>query len=303
MLSTASLLLISGCGSAASSSTTAAASLSTCAQWNSADRASQQAYVAHALGQHVEAHGHYEFASAQQFLDGWLSKGCHAAAHVGDAATTLLSSLGSPAAAEAASHGEVAPTTATTTPPATTVATATPPTTPAFSLHGHTEHGDAIRLIGRWGPILDRGETDLEPAALRQCPDTDGRELVRKLELTVSITSGLSGDVRLGGFAVQVTEENQHDHLLLDYVLAGPEGTNCYRDTTESGGFVDLGTLQPHVPSHVNVWVVLLDAITPRDPHPSAAKLAHEEWGIGYPAVSVNGASAITGGGELLVTG
>jgi hypothetical protein len=44
----------------------------------------------------------------------------------------------------------------------------------------------------------------------------------------------------------------------------------------------NLGTLQPHEPHHFTMWVVLPDAMTPNDPHPTPAILAREEWLI-YP--------------------
>ncbi len=39
-----------------------------------------------------------------------------------------------------------------------------------------------------------------------------------------------------------------------------------------------MGTLQPHEPHDFAMWVVLGDAITPNDPHPSTATLAHGQW-------------------------
>lgn len=198
----------------------------------------------------------------------------------------------------------VGQTTSTTT-PTTDQAAPSLKGQPAFSLNGHTEHGDTIHIEGRFGPILPPSESDVDQTALQGCLDAaDGRELVRRLDIAATITSSLPGEVRIGGFVVQATEENQHAHLLLDYVLNNPDGAACYRDTGEEGstGLVNLGTLQPGNAGHLTVWVVLPDAITPSNPDPSAKQLAHEEWYIGYPAVSVNGAPANTKGGELSVT-
>jgi hypothetical protein len=194
-------------------------------------------------------------------------------------------------------------------------ATPTPPTDkaapsskgpPAFSIHGHTEHGDKVHVEGRFGPILAPSESDVDRTALQSCLDAGGgRELVRRLDITATITSGLSGEVRIGGFVVRATEESQHSHFILDYVMDGGGGLACYRDTGEEGstGVINLGRQQPQEPRHFTMWVVLPDAITPSDPHPSAKKLASEEWYIGYPVVSVDGAVAAGGGGELSVTG
>jgi hypothetical protein len=184
--------------------------------------------------------------------------------------------------------------------PTTDQSAPNPKSKPAFSIIGKTEHGDTIHVEGRFGPILAPNESDVDQTALSSCPDTDGRELVRRLDVTAIITSALPGYVRVGGFVVQVDEENQHGHLILDYVLNGADGSHCYRDTSEGGGVENLGTLQPHVPRTFSMWVVLPDAITPNDPHPTASTLAHEEWYIGYPAVSVNGALVSGGGGGTL---
>lgn len=198
----------------------------------------------------------------------------------------------------------VGQTTATTT-PTTDQAAPSLKAKPAFALNGHTEHGDTIHIEGRFGPILPPSESDVDQSALQRCLDAaDGRELVRRLDIAATITSSLPGEVRIGGFVVQATEETQHAHLLLDYVLNNPDGAACYRDTGEEGstGVVNLGTLQPGATAYLSVWVVLPDAITPRNPEPSAKQLASEEWYIGYPTVLVNGAPANTKGGELSVT-
>jgi hypothetical protein len=188
---------------------------------------------------------------------------------------------------------------ATTTQPAVSPA---PTTTPAFSLNGHTYHGDTIHLSGRWGPILPPSESDVDPTALSQCPDVDGRELIRKLTITATITSGLSADVTIEGFPVVPYEEPPHTHGLLDFVIDEPGGASCHRNTTEAAASVNLGTLQPHTPAELSVWVVLPDAITPRDPHPSAKTLAHETWLLGSPSVIVDGEAAISGEPYLSVT-
>jgi hypothetical protein len=177
---------------------------------------------------------------------------------------------------------------------------------PAFTINGKTEHGDTIHAIGRFGPILLPSQSDVDQTALHKCPDSnDGRELVRRLDITVSLTSSLSGAVGISGFTVSsLSEEGPDTHLLLDYVLPTSDGTSCFRDTGEEGstGIANLGTLQPHTSAHVTAWVVLPDAITPSDLHPTAAKLAHEGWYIGYPDITVNGYLALTDHRDLSVT-
>lgn len=184
-------------------------------------------------------------------------------------------------------------------------ATPNPNKAPAFSISGHTEHGDEVHVEGRFGPILPPSESDVDQTALKSCPDADdGRELVRRLDITTTITSSLPGEVRVGSFVARLEEEeSQSAHILLDYVLDSPEASGCYRDSgeNEGGGIVNLGTLQPHEPHRFTMWVVLPDAITPSDLHPSAKKLASEGWYMGYPTVSVNSASALQGDGNMSV--
>jgi hypothetical protein len=191
-----------------------------------------------------------------------------------------------------------------TTPSATDKAAPRPNGPAAFSRNGSTEHGDTVHLEGRFGPLLPASESDVDQTALQGCPDAgDGRELVRRLDIAVTITSSLPGEVRIGGFVVPTGLAEQYEHIhILDFVLDGPEGPHCYRGTQESEGAVDLGTLQPTVPGTLTVWVVLPDAITPNDPQPSAAQLSQEEWDMRDPAVSVDGAVASTGGAVLSVT-
>jgi hypothetical protein len=302
--------LMTSCGSSTPSGTQLS-SASDCAQWNSASLTAQRTYVQRLLGQSVEASSRGgQFGSPQWFLNKSLSEDCKTAAHSGEA-TTKLTAIATPRAISQLAHGEAVstPTTATTPPPTTTSAdksASNPKSRPAFSFRGHTEHGDQIRVEGRWGPILPPSESDVDRTALQSCPDAnDGRELVRRLDLTATITSSLAGEVRLGGFVVQVSpEDTASSHYILDYVMNTSEGTSCYRDTGEEGGtgVADLGTLQPHVPHDLTMWVVLPDAITPRDPQPSAKQLASEGWYIGTPAVSVDGALALPGGGAMSVT-
>jgi hypothetical protein len=219
------------------------------------------------------------------------------------AAVTLASrpqlTTGATDQAHSASTATSAPI-STNPPPATPTA---PKTKPAFIRDGHTEHGDKIHVEGRFGPILPPGESDVDQSALQSCPETNGRELVRRLDLTFAITSGLSGDVRVVPPVVSVNEEEGAENPRnLNFVVAAPEGTSCHKGLGEETGFmIDLGTIQPSERRSLSVWAVMIDAITPTDPHPSLAKLKAQEWLMTYPQVLVNGALAI-GGGTVWVT-
>lgn len=197
---------------------------------------------------------------------------------------------------------QTASTPATTTP--TTDKAAPSSNGPAsFSRDGHTAHGDTIHLEGRFGPILPPNESDVDQTALQSCPETDGRELVRRVDFTFAITSGLSGDVRIAPPIVSVNKEEGAEEIRnLNFVVAAPEGTSCHKGVGEETGFaIDLGVMQPNERRTLPVWVVLVDAITPADPHPSHAKLKAQEWLMTYPGISVDGAAAISGG-EIWVT-
>jgi hypothetical protein len=173
----------------------------------------------------------------------------------------------------------------------------------SFSRDGHTAHGDTIHLEGRFGPILPPTESDVDQTALQSCPETDGRELVRRVDFTFAITSGLSGDVRIAPPTVSVNKEEEAEEIRnLNFVVAAPEGTSCHKGVGEETGFaIDLGVMQPKERRTLSVWAVLIDAITPTDPNPSRAKLKAQEWLMTYPGISVDGALAISGG-EIWVT-
>jgi hypothetical protein len=301
-------VVLAGCGSS-SSTAVRLTSASTCAQWNSAGLTAQRAYVSRALGQPIEEGNRGgAFGSSQWFLNGWLTTGCKTAAHSGSATTTQLGSVATTQEAVEASNGKpphAPPTSSPTARPPT--ATAPPPDKAApnpkgpvaFSRNGRTEHGDEIHVVGHFGPILPPDESDVDQSVLDSCAETNGRELVRRLDLSLTITSGLAGDVQVAPPMVSVNEEEGAEEIRnLNFVVAGPEGTSCHKGLGEETGFtVDLGTLQPHQTRTLSVWVALINAITPADPHPSLKKLRSQEWAMTEPAVTVDGALAISGGG------
>lgn len=161
-----------------------------------------------------------------------------------------------------------------------------PASAPAFVLEGQTEHGDQLKLEGRFGPVLTASASNVDQAVLSECPNYDNRELVIRLDLTTTLESGLSGTVAITGLIPQVADV----YHLLDLVYGYSEGPSCVLDNVENESVINLGTLQPHEPQNFTVWVVLLDAITPTDPHPSVSTLSHQHWFIGEPNASVNNA-------------
>ncbi len=288
-------VLAMGCGSVtkAASTNKSLTSSSTCQEWTQASVAKRQQFAMseESAIQIPATYSHGSEAAAYAF--GYLGGHCYRAEQAGHAATTTLAAvLGlAPSTGETTSHDPT-----TTSPPASK-------TTLAFSRTGQTEHGDKIHVEGRWGPILPPEESDVDQKALQSCPETDGRELVRRLDLTFAITSGLSGEVRMTPPIVSVNEEEGAEEIRnLNFIVDGPEGISCHKGLGEETGFaIDLGVMQPKERRTLSVWAVMIDAITPTDPHPSRAKLKAQEWLITYPAVSVDGAIAISGG-EIWVT-
>ena len=305
----AGVLLVAGvaaasCGGSSPASAVRLTSASDCAQWSRASREARQDYIAQAVRQPVEAHGHYELGHAQAFLDGWLTEGCEQASKARNAATTRLGSIASGSAAIAESHGEAVPptgstTTATSTPAPTTTtdkpAPSPPPAAPPFWLAGTTQNGDKFRLEGRYGPIQTASETEVNHEVLDDCPSADGRELIAELALTATIESSLPGQVIVGGFVPPYADVSH----LIDLILGYSDGPTCETVTEESQIAINLGTLQPHEPHVFVMWVVLPDAITPNDPHPSYQTLAKQNWVIGAVEASVDGSGVkILSGGS-----
>jgi hypothetical protein len=173
-------------------------------------------------------------------------------------------------------------TTSATSPAAATAAPASaedkaaPPSSgpPDFVLNEQSQSGDKLKLEGRFGPVLPASESDVDQSALSECPEVDGRELITRLDVTATIESGLAATVDLKPpLTSSVTS-------LVDFMLNNSEGLVCTRGYAESEGAptTELGTMQPHEPSDVTMWLVLVNAITPNNPHPTTATLAHERW-------------------------
>ncbi len=151
---------------------------------------------------------------------------------------------------------------------------------PDFVLNETTQSGDKLKIEGRFGPLLPAGESDVDQSALGECPGVDGRELITRLDMTATIESGLSASVMLINFSPSPATRP------VDFVIDSSEGATCStggndalgEESEEEARSPDLGTLQPHKPHDLTVWVILTDAITPNDPHPTTATLAHQQW-------------------------
>lgn len=176
-------------------------------------------------------------------------------------------------------------TTSATSPAATTTTTsaedkAAPSSNgpPDFILNERTQSGDKLKLEGRFGPLLPASGSDVDQNALGGCSGVDGRELITRLDLTATIESSLSAHVTLANLSPSAVTPR------VDFVIDNAEGATCSsgdassEEAAEEAANPNLGTLQPHEPHHFTMWVVLPDAITPDDPHPSTATLAHEQW-------------------------
>lgn len=220
--------------------------------------------------------------------------------------TPLLTGCGNSSSPPAVAASPTNPTTSAvpTPPPPVDKAAPMPNQKPSFSAEGESEHGDAVRVDGRWGPILPPGESDVDQEVLRNCPETNGRELVRRLDLSFTITSGLSADVKVTPPVVAANEaEGAEEIRNLNFVVATPEGTICTKGLgEEEPSPIDLGVLQPHQPRSLTIWVALINAITPSDPHPSRTQLKHQEWWMDYPGVFVDEAVVSLRGGGGSVT-
>ena len=215
-------VLAMGCGSVTKSASTnkSLTGSSTCQEWAQTSNAQREQFATseESAIQIPATYSHGSEAAAYAF--GYLGGHCHRAEQAGHAATTTLAAvLGvAPSTAQTTSHDP------TTTPPPTPKA---PQAKLAFSRTGHTEHGDKIHVEGRWGPILPPGESDVDQTALQSCSETDGRELIRRLDLTFAITSGLSGEVRITPPVVSANEEEGAEEVRnLNFIVDGPEGVS-----------------------------------------------------------------------------
>ncbi len=177
--------------------------------------------------------------------------------------------------------------TQSTADPATSSASAAAPNTdgpPSFVVQATTKEGDRVKVEGWFGPPLPASESDVDQTALSECPPPapDGRAMVVRLDLATTLESSLSGEVEL--------ETSYLTGKTVNFVMGFSEGPQC--DNGQPGyANIKLGTLQPGESHTFTMWVILPDAITPDDPHPSEQTLGSEHWFMVAPEPSVNGSS------------
>jgi hypothetical protein len=156
------------------------------------------------------------------------------------------------------------------------------PGTPTFLVSATGEGGDTVKLEGRIGPPLPSAQSDVNQAALSECPEAagDGRAVVVRLDVAAGIESSLAGEV---GFETSLVRPVRP----LDFVL-GFNPPTCVLGEPQYAS-VNLGMLQPHQAASFTMWVVLPDVVTPDDPQPSEQTLREEGWFIELPTLTLNG--------------
>jgi hypothetical protein len=147
-----------------------------------------------------------------------------------------------------------------------------------------------VKVEGRLGSPLRASESDVDQTTLSECtpPAPDGRELVVRLDLTTTLESSLAGEVTLSIAPIVGP--------LVSFVMGFREGPRCEGGERRNAE-ANFGSMQPGQSVSFTMWVVLPDAITPADPHPSEHALAARGWLMGVPEPSVNGKGTATGVG------
>jgi hypothetical protein len=172
------------------------------------------------------------------------------------------------------------PTTSPTT--SSTAADAPVDGAPSFVVEGTTQEGDKVKVEGSFGSPLRPRESDVDQTALSECtpPAPDGRELVVRLDLSVTLESSLAGEVTLSTSPIVGP--------LVSFVMGFREGPRCEGGEPKNAE-ANFGSVQSGQSVSFTMWVVLPDAITPADPHPSEHALAADLWLMGVPMPLVNG--------------
>jgi len=162
-----------------------------------------------------------------------------------------------------------------------TTADSSPAGAPSFVVQGTTSNGDKVKVEGSFGSPLSPSESDVDQTALGECPSpaSDGRELVVRLDLTTTLESSLAGEVEVDTTPIVGP--------LVSFVMGYREGARCEGGEPKNV-VVNFGSMQPGQSVSFTMWVVLPDAITPNDPHPSEKALAADLWLMGIPFPLVN---------------
>lgn len=175
--------------------------------------------------------------------------------------------------------------TESTSPPETSSTSAAEPNTegPAsFVVRATTQEGDRVKVEGWFGPPLPASKSDVDQSALSECPPPapDGRAIVVRLDLTTTLESSIAGQINL---------ETSYVHgQLANFVMGYSQGPQCKLGEPNTTS-ASLGTLQPGQATNFTMWIVLPDAITPDNPHPSEKSLAKQGWFIEPVQPTVNG--------------
>lgn len=197
----------------------------------------------------------------------------------------LLTGCGSSSAGTNAALGANQAEASATSTTTSTASTSTAP--PSFVVKATTQAGDRVRLDGRFGPAQTAQESDVEASALSGCPEpaNNGRAMIVRLDLTATLESSLSGRV---GFATGDVSGGSTTQQLMAFVMGDSSGATCLRGepSTTTG---ELGTMQPRETRTFTLWLVLPEAITPSDPHPSERTLGSKRWLMLVPQPTVNG--------------
>lgn len=138
-----------------------------------------------------------------------------------------------------------------------------------------------MKVEGSFGSPLRPSESAVDQTALSECtpPAPDGRELVVQLDLTTTLESRLAGEVEVDTTPIVGP--------LVSFVMGYREGARCEGGEPKNV-VANFGSMQPGQSVSFTMWVVLPDAITPNDPHPSEKALAAHLWLMGIPFPSVN---------------
>ena len=152
----------------------------------------------------------------------------------------------------------------------------------SFVLQGTTQEGDKVKVEGRFGSPLRPSESDVDQTALSECPPPapDGRALVVRLDLTTTLESSLAGEVEVDASPIAGP--------MVSFVMGFKEGARCEGGQPQNV-VVNFGSMKPGQSVNFTMWVVLPDAITPADPHPSEHALTAQPWLMGVPLPLVNG--------------
>jgi hypothetical protein len=179
------------------------------------------------------------------------------------AAALVIPLGGCGAAHTTAGSGPSLAATTSAAPRAATTTTPPPPPTPDFTIAAKNSGGDRVLVAGSFGPPVAQTRSDADQSALKEClTASDGRALVVRMDLEITVQSGLPTDVGLSNFGF--------DGGLISFLMGYSAGADCQQGNTVSFH------LAPHQPAHFTIWLVLGDAITANNPSPTEKDLTNK---------------------------